>query len=75
MKTFIIKKEHLDKDNFYIWSEDLTCFEWNIEAEENLWWIKFKKSLVSIWWYIYFKAGSWIKAGEWIESGSLIEAG
>lgn len=34
MKTFTIKKEHLE-DNYYIGTEDLSDFNGNIESEAN----------------------------------------
>jgi len=79
MKTYIIKKEDLDINNFYIWKQSLENFNWNIEAEKNLWTVKFKKSLVAKW-YILFLSCSWIesnwliKSGEWIKSDWGIKA-
>jgi len=74
MKTFVIKKEHLDKDNYYIGIEDLSNFDGNIESEENLGYVKFKTNL-SAKGYIFFRSGSGIKAGRGISAGWGIEAG
>lgn len=74
MKTFLIKKEHLDSDNYYIGKEDLSNYNGNIECSENLGYVKFKKSLIAKG-YIFFKAGSGIEAGDGIEAGELLETG
>ena len=73
MKTFIIKKEHLDKDNYYTGIEDLSNFDGNIESEENLGYVKFKTNL-SAKGYIFFRSGSGIEAGYGISAGSGISA-
>lgn len=73
MKSYIITKKDLDKDNNYIWKEDLSNFNWTIQSEEKLWYVKFKLLRAS--WWIYFKAGSGIKAGEGIKAGDGIKAG
>ena len=74
MKTFTIKKEHLDKDNFYTGLENLSDFDGNVDSEENLNYVKFKTEL-KVTGYIIFKAGSGIKAGLGIKAGSGIKAG
>ena len=74
MNTFCIKKEHLDKDNFYVGKEDLSNYQGHIEAQENLGTIRFKNSLRSSG-NIYFRAGSGIEAGEGIVASGGIKAG
>jgi hypothetical protein len=74
MNTFLIKKEHLDKDNFYVGKEDLSNYQGHIEAEENLGTIRFKTELIASG-NIYFRTGSGIKAGWGIEAGGGLEAG
>mgnify|MGYP001099185426 CR=1 FL=1 len=69
----IIKKEHLNDNNEYIGEIDVSNFDGNIIAEENLGYIKFKSINVSG--FILFKAGSGIKAGDGIEAGWGIKAG
>ena len=74
MNTFCIKKEHLDKDNFYVGKEDLSNYQGHIEAQENLGTIRFENSLRSSG-NIYFRTGSGIEAGNSIKAGWGIEAG
>ena len=74
MKIFRITKEHLDKNNFYIGEEDLSDFNGNIESDENLGNVRFKKSLTSKG-YMYFSTGSGITAGDGIEAGWGIKVG
>ena len=74
MNTFLIKKEHLDKDNFYVGKEDLSYYQGHIEAEENLGTIRFKTKLIASG-NIYFRTGSGIEAGNGIVAGMGIKAG
>ena len=71
-KILKISKKDIDKDNFY--KDDEIKFEGNIEIDENLNYIKFKKSIVASG-FILAKADSGIEAGEGIEAGLGIEAG
>ena len=73
MNTFCIKKEHLDKDNFYVGKEDLSDYQGHIEAQENLGTIRFENSLRSSG-NIYFRTGSGIEAGYGIKAGWGIKA-
>ena len=70
---FVIKKEHLNENNEYIGEIDISDFDGNLIAEEDLGCIKFKSINVSG--FILFKAGSSIKAGDGIKAGWGIEAG
>lgn len=72
IKTHIITKDQLDKDNNYIGKVDLTDFDGHLESAESLGYVKFK--LLKVKGYIHFKAGSGIEAGEGIEAGLSIRA-
>jgi len=67
METHIITKEQLDHNNNYIGSVDLGNFKGNLEAEDNLGYVRFKH--LKILGSIYFGAGSGIEAGDGIEAG------
>lgn len=58
---FIIKKEHLNENNEYVGEIDVSNFDGNLIAEENLGYIRFKSINVSG--FILFQAGSGIEAG------------
>ena len=77
MKTLVITKADLDKDNKY---KEPEIGKWNdpadvsVEVEENLGYVRFDKG-VYVKGSIVCKAGSGIKAGWGIKAGSGIEAG
>ena len=70
MKTLIITKNDLDKDNYYIGKENLSDwsnpFDGHVEIAEGLGYVGFKASLV-VSGSIVAKAGSGISAGWGIE--------
>ena len=74
MKTHIITKDQLDKDNYYIGSVDLSYFDGHLESEKNLGYVKFKRGL-AVTGYIVFRPGSGIEAGWGIKAGLSIESG
>jgi len=77
MKTIIITKKDLDKDNYYKESEigTYSAYEdFSVVIEESLGWVKFKKGIY-VNGSITAKAGSGIKAGLGIKAGSGIKAG
>ena len=78
MKTLIITKKDLDKDNYYCGKENLSDysnpFNGHIEIAESLGTVGFKTSLV-VAGSIVAKAGSGITAGEGITAGWGIKAG
>ena len=77
MNTLKITKEHFKKSTSYwsdyIWTEDVSNYQWHIEIDSNLWYVRFEKIKASG--KIVALAGTWIKAGTWIEAGEWIEAG
>jgi hypothetical protein len=77
MKTIKITKQDLDKDNFYKYDGigEWDNYEYaNVEIEEGLGIVKFKKGIYVIG-SIIAKADSGIEAGWGIKAGSGIEAG
>ncbi len=79
MKTLIITKNDLDKDNnYYNGKENLSDwsnpFDGHVEIAEGLGYVGFKASLV-VSGSIVAKAGSGISAGEGIKAGESISAG
>lgn len=77
MKTLKLTAEHFKQSNSYwkdyIGTVDVSDYQWHIEIDSNLWYVKFNKIKAS--WRIVAFAGSGIKAGEGIEAGWGIEAG
>ena len=83
MNTLKLTKEHFKKSTSYwsdyIWTEDVSNYQWHIEIDSNLWYVRFEKikaygkivALAGTW----IEAGTWIKAGWWIEAGTWIKAG
>jgi len=74
MNTFVIKKEHLNTENYYIGKEDLSNYKGNIESNGHLGIIKFYNTLKATG-YINFGFGSSIQADENIQAGWSIKAG
>ena len=77
MNTLKLTKEHFKKSTSYwsdyIGTEDVSDYQWHIEIDSNLWYVRFDRIKASG--KIVALAGSWIKAGEWIKAGWWIEAG
>ena len=78
MKTIKITKADLDENNYYKHADGIGHSgpdeEANIEIEENLGYVKFKKG-VYVTGQITAKAGSGIEAGEGIKAGCGIVTG
>ena len=73
MNTFVIKKEHLNTENYYIGKEDLSNYQGNIESDKYLGIIKFYNTLKATG-YINFGFGSGIQADGSIKAGWNIQA-